>query len=101
MSRIRAPDGINALGQPAKKVSQSRAPFRVSHRGNHLRRFVQKEHDLFFLLRRRGHAPSRCFDAVNFRVGLAAKFRDDVAVHANLSAQDKLLGVTPRSDACA
>ena len=87
---IEAADGIDALGQAAQEISECLAALGIGHGGNDFGRLVEDEVDATLVGLDKF---SGGFDAVFGGVGFAAKFGNDLAVDADLAANDELLGV--------
>src|SRR5205823_2389171 len=69
----------------------------IGQRGHHFRRLIHQQiHAPLF----RFDGAARSFNAIFVRVGFRPKLGHDVTVHANLSAQNQLLCMSPRSNSC-
>jgi hypothetical protein len=87
---IEAADGIDALGQAAEEISKGLAALGVGHGGDDFGRLVKDEVDAALVSLNKFAGG---FNAVFRGVGFAAEFGDHLAVDADLTADDELLGV--------
>ena len=87
---------IDALWKTAKEIAKSFAALGVGESGDDFGRLVKQQVD-----RARGGVDGTAggFDLVFGGIGLAAEFRDGLAVDANLARKDELFGVPTGGDA--